>query len=175
MRAYRPQTQPQPCNPGWLSDTRWEKRQRTKGKNKSFLFIDLFSVLLIVCEHTLAHPFPHKEWPLQLTPTISGETTAGGAAAASEPGGTATTTTLSLAIAHCLLWFAPELVLFSYLNSGPRALPKPALVFSVCFLKTWANRESYCLRHYRHRCKDSRRAPVFSWQRRLKEWPKKLF
>lgn len=52
-------------------------------------------MLLIVCEHILAHPLPHKEWPLQLTPTISGD---GEVAAASEPGGTATTT-LSLAIA----------------------------------------------------------------------------
>lgn len=32
--------------------------------------------LLIAFEHIFAHLFPHREWPSQLTPTISGEAAA---------------------------------------------------------------------------------------------------
>lgn len=67
-------TQPRPRNPR-CSSTQDEKEDKNQGEER-VLGIDLFFVLLIVYEHTLAHPFPHKKWLLQLTPTISGEATA---------------------------------------------------------------------------------------------------
>lgn len=67
-------TQPRPRNPR-CSSTQDEKEDENQGEER-VLGTDLFFVQLIVYEHTVAHPFPHKKWLPQLIPTISGETTA---------------------------------------------------------------------------------------------------
>lgn len=116
------------------SPTQDQKEDREPRRRMSlFLFIDLVFVPLIVCEHILAHPLPQREWPLQLTPTISGETAAWVLEELLQPQSqVGLQQQQSLATTHSLLWFAPKLVPLSDLNSGTGALQTPALVNILC-------------------------------------------
>lgn len=124
-------TQPRPRNPRY-SSTQDEKEDREPRRRTSLRHSFIFRAADCLRTH-LSPSVP----PQRMAPAINPNhewwnngVSAGGEAAASEPGGTAATT-LSLAIASSLLLFAPELVLHSYLNSGPGALQAPALINNI--------------------------------------------
>lgn len=130
-------------------------RKKTREPRRSLPYLS------IAFEHILAHLFPHREWPLQLTPTISGAAAAWVLEVLLRPG-----RQVGRQQQH-FLWLQPALLSDVHLDLLlccfhiwiQAQAPHKHLhwsTFAVRFLRTQEDGECYHLRYSRqHRHKDS--------------------